>query len=262
MRPWVTLLTDFGTADGYVAAMQARILQVTPAAGFVHITHEVPPQNVEAGGFLLARVCPEFPVGTVHLAVVDPGVGSERRAVLVEVEGHTFVGPDNGLFARVTQGRAIRAYEIDPRRCGVGGPPSPTFHGRDVFAPAAAQLLAGRRPEDLGDPVPSLLPGRTRAWRAVDFAIEATVVWVDRFGTCITDVPADRLPARPRVQAAGWETVGLTRTYAEAPAGSAIALVGSGGTLEIAVSQGRADEVLGLQLGDRVRVEAEHGGPW
>jgi S-adenosylmethionine hydrolase len=172
------------------------------------------------------------------------------------------VGPDNGVFARATEGLRTEVFEIDMARLASQNPVSATFHGRDVFAPAVAALAMSGDPGSLAHPVAALMPGRTRAWRARDFVIEAGLVWVDRFGNCITDVPAERLPPHPKVLGEGFEIQGLHRTYADGPAGEPLAYVGSNGTLELAVPSGRADTTLGLAVGHRLRIEADDGGPW
>jgi S-adenosylmethionine hydrolase len=232
-RGVITLITDFGTADGYVGAMKGVIASRAPSARVVDITHEIAPGDVEAAAFALRQAAPLFPPGTVHVVVVDPGVGSARRGIVGVGRGQRFVGPDNGLFAGVAE----RAFEIVARRFRRPSV-SATFHGRDVFAPAAAALARGARPEAAGPEVPLTAlprePGR--------------VVHVDRFGNLITDLVGI---AEIRI---GERTLPVLRTYSDVAPGELVAYVGSAGSVEIGVRDGSAAQV--LQLGRGARVEA------
>jgi S-adenosylmethionine hydrolase len=261
----VTLLTDFGTADGYVAAMKGVILSLAPGATLVDATHDIPPQDVQAGAFALRTFYPLFPPGPVHLAVVDPGVGSARRPIAVGAGGQWFVGPDNGLFTgiydREPEWRALHLTSARFFREVV----SDTFHGRDVFAPVAAALASGVEPGDLGVPIadPVTLPG-TRVVREVG-RMRGSVVQVDRFGNLITsfsrgDLP-DGLRAGSRLVVAGREVRDFHRFYAEAAAGEPFATWGSAGLLEIAVDHGSAAALLGAGRGAEVVVELERTDP-
>lgn len=254
----VTLLTDFGAADHYVAAMKGVILSRAPGTTLVDVTHEIPPQEVRTAAFTLLAVHDAFPPGTVHLAVVDPGVGSARRPLLVLAAGQRFVGPDNGLFSHL--------YDRDPgartlhltREDVFRHPVSATFHGRDVFAPVAGALAAGVEPEALGeevhDPVRFPLPG---VRRAPDGAVEGSVLHVDRFGNCITSLRREDLPEGAerrgfRLVVAGHEVRALRRWFAEGEGGEPFALWGSSGYLEVAVNGASAAERLGVRPGERV----------
>ncbi len=263
----ITLLTDFGTRDTYVGQMKGVILSIVPGVQIVDLTHEVAPQRVEEGAFLLETALAAFPPGTIHLAVVDPGVGTARRAIAVATARAVFVGPDNGLLsaalpeaARPPEGVAsvpvpegIVAVELQNpayRRAVV----SATFHGRDIFAPAAAHLAAGLPLQALGPRIMELIalpPFRAR--RRPDGSLEAEIVSIDRFGNAITTARAADLPAEGfTVHVGGYAVPGPARTYAEAQ-GTA-ALVGSSGYLEIAVPGGSAAAALALRLGDRVSI--------
>jgi hypothetical protein len=249
----VTLLTDFGTRDGYVGAMKGVILALAPAAVVVDITHDVPPQDIAAAAFALAQAAPLFPAGTIHVVVVDPGVGGRRRGVVLESDGQIFVGPDNGvlsLASPVEQGFEITAPRF--RRAQV----SATFHGRDVFAPAAARLAAGAPASDAGAKV--TLEGRL-APRPVLFShngrhVTGHVVHVDRFGNLITDIVAAVLPARAAVRIGAVEVPRLATAYEDVARGELVAYVGSAGTLELAVRDGSAAEVLSVARGEPVVV--------
>lgn len=248
----VSLLTDFGSSDGYVAQMKAVMLGVAPDLRFVDISHEIAPQNVAQGAFLLAESAMWFPAGTVHLAVVDPGVGSDRSAVALLAGGHVFIGPDNGLLMGAAESidGAIQAWSLDDVPIPHGGRSS-TFHGRDLFAPAAALVAAGdRRPETLGREVAALLPSPLTAASAD----RARVVHVDRFGNLITSLAASALAEGSRLEVAGRTIETRVEFYAEAPAGALVFLEGSTGRIEVSVAGGSAAEELAVGVGAEVGV--------
>ena len=253
VRMIVTLLTDFGSADGYVAEMKGAVLRLAPGATLVDVTHEVPLGDVAAAAYVLGRTWQAFPEGTVHLVVVDPGVGTDRRAIAAEAGGHRFVAPDNGVVSRVIEAGGARVVSLR-----VSATASPTFHGRDVFAPAAARLAAGEPLASLGAPLqdPVLLPPPRLERRGDELVGE--VVHVDRFGTLVTSVPGSEVAGGASVRVAGHD-VPLGRTFADAARGALVAFVGSGGLVEVAVRDGRAEEVLGVGRGAEVRASA-HGG--
>jgi S-adenosylmethionine hydrolase len=249
MRPIATLLTDFGTADGYAAEMKGVLLSHVPETTLVDVSHEVAPQDVEGARLAVARYWRRFPPGTVHLVVVDPGVGSRRDALAVASDGRFLLGPDNGVLSAALFLAGARAVRLPvPARA------APTFHGRDVFAPAAAQLLGGVALDDLGEPVSEPVLRRTpEARRLPDGSIEGTVIAVDRFGNAITNL----LVTGPMAQGGGSllvreRTIPMRRVYADAEPGTALALPGSNGLLEIAVRDGSAAERLGISRGERV----------
>jgi S-adenosylmethionine hydrolase len=246
----VTLLTDFGTKDAFVGVMKGVILSRFPGATLIDLAHGIEAQDVVEGAFLLEKSFRWFPRGSVHLAVVDPGVGSARAAVAVAAQGHFFVGPDNGLLAGVAGGGDVRALDLGA--LGVSEP-SATFHGRDVFAPAAAELARGRPLAELGSPhalaVGPLLPLPQRAGAE----IRGTVISVDRFGNAITNVDRALVPPGARVTA-GQRELPLVRTYADAAPGQIVALVSSFDTLEIACRDGDAARALGLGRGASIAV--------
>jgi len=246
----VTLLTDFGTADGYVAEVKGTLLRRAPGATLVDVTHEIPPGDVAAAAYLLGRSWRAFPEGTVHVVVVDPGVGTDRRALAAETGGHRFVAPDNGVLSAV-----LGAGEVAIVSLPMDAAASPTFHGRDVFAPAAARLVIGEPLGALGGAVrdPVLLPPPRLERHGEDWVGE--VVHVDRFGTLVTSVPGTVAGGGGTVRIARHD-VALGRTFADVAPGTPVAFVGSGGTIEVAVRDGRADEVLGAGRGAEVRVAA------
>ncbi len=246
----VTLLTDFGTTDGYVGEVKGTLLSLAPGTAIVDVAHDIPAGDVAAGCYVLGRVWRTFPKGTVHLAVVDPGVGSARRALAAEAGGHFFVAPDNGLLSDVFAAATPRAVSL-----AVPTAASRTFHGRDVFAPAAARLASGAPLLDLGAPFsdPVRLPAHVLEVQEGELVGE--VVYVDRFGTLVTNLPLRKVAPNARVRLAGHD-LQLLATFADVPAGEPVAFIGSGATVEIAVRNGRADVVLGLSRGTEVRATA------
>ncbi len=255
----VTLTTDFGLRDAYVAEMKGVMLGIARKAGqslqFVDVTHEVERHDITEGALALEAAAPFFPPGTVHLAVVDPSVGTARRGLALAVSGQLLVGPDNGLFTPFLAGDSWRAFEIaeaDYRLPFV----SRTFHGRDLFAPAAAHLALGLDPARLG---PAVTDPARLVWpevRAVAGAVAGAVVHTDRFGNLITSIHArstDLLDAGVVIRVGGRE-VPVVGTYAELPVGRPGALVGSAGRLEIAVREGSAAAVLRARRGTPVVV--------
>ena len=256
----ITLTTDFGYADPFVGVMKGQVLRRFPAAQLVDLTHAVTVHRPLEAGFWLGRAYPYFPAGTVHVAVVDPGVGTSRRIVAVEGDGHVFLAPDNGLLAgvlqRLTSIPVIRYLDTRLLESLGLARPSHTFHGRDIFAPVAAELAAGRLPPDrLGIPGAELVPGDLRAARREASGISGVVVTVDHFGNLLTNVDASLLDGMDRVVVrAGGRELPLLRTYGEAQPGEYLALVNSFGVLEIARSGGSAAAGLGLGRGDSVEV--------
>jgi len=258
----ITLLTDFGLEDGYVAAMKGVIAGIAPDADLVDVTHLIPPQDVASGRFRLLTVTPYFPPGTVHLAVVDPGVGTRRRAVAVRSSsGSLLVGPDNGLLLGALEADpAVAAVELSEPRFWRTPAPSATFHGRDVFAPVAAHLARGVALELLGPAVAldSLVSVELPPWRPVPGGAEGAVQAVDRFGNLISNVPGTVLSGVGAWTASiAGRTVTGRGTYGDVPPGEALALVGSHGFVEIAVRQGSARNALEASIGMAVAIRCE-----
>ncbi|HYO62786.1 MAG TPA: SAM-dependent chlorinase/fluorinase [Pyrinomonadaceae bacterium] len=275
----VTLLTDFGTADYFVGAMKGAVLAANPHAAVVDLTHDIPAHDVEAGAFTLAAACETFPEGTVHLAVVDPGVGSPRRPLVVAAGPHLFVGPDNGLFGYLYERHAgARVFHVTNAKF-FRPAPSTTFHGRDLFAPVAGALSAGVVPEEFGPRVDDFVRlARPAPSRAHDGTLRARVIHVDRFGNCVTNItPADLPPEAfergARLRLGPHEITRLRRFFAEdeppartgdasATRGDAtppapFAIWGSAGFLELALFQDSLASRLGIRRGDEVLVNRE-----
>jgi S-adenosyl-L-methionine hydrolase (adenosine-forming) len=245
-RPIITLLTDFGNRDTFVGTMKGVILSICPEAQIVDLTHEVPPQAVTTGAFLLKSAIGYFPKGTIHLAVVDPGVGSGRKAIAMKSRGHFFVGPDNGLFPAALEDWGIEnGIELTNEKIRLPNP-SFTFHGRDIFAPVAAHLAKGVPFSKLGKKLTRWVKGEIPKPRKIAKCYLGQVLWVDHFGNLITNL-AERHVIKPfRLKIGRTVLRHLVSHYAEAKKGEAIALLGSSGYLEISVNGGRADLKLGI----------------
>ncbi len=254
----ITLTTDFGLRDPFVGIMKGVLLSICPSARLVDLTHEVAPQDVLAGGWALEAATPFFPPGTVHLAVVDPGVGTARRALAVRAGGHYFVGPDNGLFTFALERAGWTAVSVTAPEYRLAEV-SQTFHGRDVFAPAAAYLAGGVPLERLGPVVSDPERLRRPSCRLEGGELLGEVLDADRFGNLITSIPAARLAEIPGsggigLEVAGRRLRGPVDAYAEGGDGEPAVIVGSTGRLEIFVRGGSARDRLGVDRGAIVRV--------
>ena len=252
-RPIITLLTDFGSADPYVGMMKGVILAICPAAHVVDITHEVPPQDIRTGAFFLEQSLGYFPRGTIHVAVVDPGVGTSRKPLAVRSEGHLFVGPDNGLLSAA----ARRPHVVHLTRASYFRPEvSNTFHGRDIFAPVAAHLAAGIPLERLGPQLSRMVRLPNARPRRVASGLRASVASVDRFGNLVTNIDwADwRSLRRPRLVAGSFRATKLSSSYGAVPRGELVLVLGGYGRLEIAAREASASKILGLASGALVEV--------
>ena len=244
MRPIITLLTDFGTADGYVAEMKGVLLTAHRDLSIVDITHDIAAQDVDGARLAVARYWRRYPAGTVHLVVVDPGVGTDRAAIAVASDDRFLVGPDSGVLSP-----ALLAREAAVVRLPIPQQASPTFHGRDVFAPAAAALATGVSLDSLGERLADPTVRRTpEPHRASDGSIIGEVIHVDRFGNAVTNLIA----TRGGVVELAETTLPLLRTYGDAGPGAYLAVIGSSGLIEIARRDGHAASGLGLFRGTRV----------
>ncbi|MDB4890999.1 MAG: hypothetical protein JWL61_2854 [Gemmatimonadetes bacterium] len=240
----ITLLTDFGTADGYVGEMKGVLAANAPDCALIDIAHDVSAHDVEGGRLALARYWHRFPVGTVHLAVVDPGVGGSRAALAVESEGRFLVGPDNGILSPAMLHPGARCVSLS-----IPASAAPTFHGRDVFAPAAAKLAQGVSLDALGTMCTTPIVRRTsEATRRPDGGIAGTIITIDRFGNLVTNLVARH---GGTIEVAG-RSMPMRRTYGDVASGEIVALVGSSGLVEIAVRDGSAAATLGAARGDSV----------
>jgi S-adenosylmethionine hydrolase len=252
--PPITLLTDFGLADTYVGQVKGAILAIAPGAVLLDLTHAVPPQDLLAGAFLLWSAVGAFEPGTIHVAVVDPGVGSPRLAIALETpRGDRLVGPDNGLLVPAAErlGGIVRVVELNSSVYWRVLAPSASFHGRDIFGPVAAHLANGVPLERVGTPVDD--PVRYALPTSAGGVGE--VIHVDTYGNLVTNVPAAQLPPRFVVKVNA-QSARLAAYYAAVPPGGLLAMIGSSGLLEISVRDGNAAHVTGAQRGTPVSVEA------
>jgi hypothetical protein len=265
MAPIITLLTDFGVESTYPAQMKGVILSRCPTATLVDMSHGVPQHDVHTAAFMLAAAAPAFPPATIHAAVVDPQVGSHRRVLALEKEGHTYLAPDNGLLTLVAHNELL---------CGPGGPPatiisvensrffrtevSSTFHGRDIFAPVAAALANGTKLDELGPPVRSIVTFYLPMPKCEKGCVAGMVLYVDPFGNIVTNVSgaalAKYVPGQVEVRMMGAVIHGLSRAYSDVPAGALLAYIGSAGLLEVAVNRQSAAVRLGATLGTPLQV--------
>jgi len=240
---FLTLLTDFGLQDNYVGVMKGVIACINPNLNIIDITHEIPPQNLDAANFCLMTAYPYFPSGTVHVAVVDPEVGTRRRAVAIELAAGFLVGPDNGIFTGVlAHGKIAAAVELTNPEYWLKPESSTTFHGRDIFAPVGAHLATGITLLKLGmeiDPA-TLIRTDLPAFTETDAGITGYIQYIDRFGTLVTNIPGASVRDRQWSLTAGGKGIPGCKTYSDSRLGNLLALQGSHGFIEIAVNGGSA----------------------
>jgi len=255
----ITLTTDFGLLDPFVGIMKGVIAGRAPSATVIDVTHGIPPQDVRAGALVLRHAVPYFPRGSIHVAVVDPGVGTERRALCVETASGWLVGPDNGVLSLAASSDGVRRIVhltedrfFLPRRSG-------TFHGRDVFAPVAAALATGTAAIDLGTEVHDMVRIDLPVARVDERTVRGEVIYVDRFGNLVTNVErtiVDRIrDRRPTIRVAGKPVGSIVAAYGAIAGGAAGAVVNSWDLLEIAVRDGSARDRLGVGVGEPVLIE-------
>ena len=255
--PIITLTTDFGLTDIYVGEMKGVIFQINPQAQIVDITHSIPSQNLFSAAFQINNVYQYFPAGSIHIIVVDPGVGSQRRSIVCQTEKATFVCPDNGICTKIfEQEELIRAIEITNLNFCLPQV-SRTFHGRDVFAPVAAYISCGISLTDLGPEISNITMLSIPQPKITEDRIIGEVIWIDHFGNAITNVSMKSFKstffnAKFAIQIAGMEIDRLSSFYSESDVGSTLALVNSSGNIEIAVNQGSASSILNIKVGERI----------
>lgn len=253
--PCIALLTDFGTADWYAACMKGVILRLCPRARIVDITHAIPPQDITAGAFVLAAAAPWFPAGTIFACVVDPGVGTSRRMLAAQADGHLFVGPDNGLLSLVFErAQRLAMVRLTNSRYWLA-PVSQTFHGRDVIAPVAAHLACGRPLKHLGIPVRRYTTLSGPPLRRASGRLVGRIVYIDRFGNLITNLPAalirPRPPARIRYHR---RPIRVVSSYGDGRPGELVAITGSLGYVELAIPNASAALRTRATRGERVEL--------
>ena len=257
----IALLTDFGTSDYFVGAVKGVIHSINPNATIVDITHDIPPQDVQAGAFTLLAARDAFPPGTIFLAVVDPGVGSARRALIVQCGEQLFVGPDNGLFSYCCENKPRVTFQVT-NESYFRHPVSDTFHGRDVFGPVAAHLSIGAEPNEFGDTITDevrlepLSPIRVK-----EHVLKGRIIHVDRFGNCVTNITRDVLTPKmepgAKLKLKGKSITSFRKFFAEDASEKVFAVWGSAGFLEIASLNRSAVKKLRVKRGDVVRLETK-----
>lgn len=264
-HPLITLLTDFGLQDEYVGVMKGVILSIQTGARIVDICHDTPPQNVPAAALMIEVAYGYFPAGSIHVLVIDPGVGTERRLIAVQAEGHTFLAPDNGLLTPILEKETMEDVRLIDRRDWYLPNVSNTFHGRDIFAPVAAHLAGGRPFWQIGpqiDPASCIRLKELHATHSKDGSIHGKILHVDRFGNLVTNITQEdieRLSAQQLgenlvIHIGGHQIEGLQRSYGFAPKESPLALIGSRGRLEIAICCENAAQKLGVALAEAVTI--------
>jgi S-adenosylmethionine hydrolase len=262
----ITLITDFGLQDGHVGAMKGVIYSIAPDADLIDISHHIPPQNIQHGGFVLMTSYSFWPAGTVHVVVVDPGVGTERRAIAVETERGTFVAPDNGVLSYVLARERVKKAISLTNPAYWHQPVSPVFHGRDIFGPVAAYLATGVPPSDLGVPLSTdslVALAVPMPERHVDGHITAHVQHIDSFGNCTTDLPGDWVRAREhwRIEVRGQTMDQISYTFGDVAEGEPVVVVDSTDFVAIAVRNGSAAQGLGLSIGTPIEFVRKEMSP-
>lgn len=253
----ITLTTDFGLSDPYVAMMKGVILSINPSAVLVDVTHQIGTGAVSQAALLIRETFSYFPEGTVHLAVIDPGVGSHRKLIALEADAHAFVGPDNGLFWPLFRDViGVKAVHLTQTRYFLPGI-TQTFHGREILAPVAAHLSLGLSPESLGPSIGEIEKLKLSQPYVDEGVLYGEIIRVDHFGNLVTNIPARELMAflesgLPRIEAGNLVVRKLSRIYADAEKGEPVALINSSNLLEIAVNLGRASEYMGSKNGEIV----------
>lgn len=255
----LTITTDFGNRDAYVAAVKGVALSLVPALRIVDVSHEIAPQDVMQAAFVLRGVVPYYPPGTVHLVVVDPGVGTNRRPVAARRGDQIFVGPDNGLFSLLFQGQPDEAVELDRTDLWRVPDPAPTFHGRDIFAPVAARLAGGLPLADAGSPVEALARLHWALPISDDQGVRGWIVHVDTFGNCISNIPRDVLESARRSRGLKCYVGNaildeLSSTYGTVAPGEPVLLYNSMDLLEVAVFRGSATDLLEVRTGAPINI--------
>ncbi len=266
----IALLTDFGYKDGYVASMKGVILKICPEATIVDVAHHIDPFRVESGAYVLKTIVDFFPEGTVFVAVVDPGVGTERRTIALKCKNKFFVGPDNGIFSWLIKKEEFFAISIENSHYMLEHVSS-TFHGRDIFAPVGAYILKGVELEHIGQPISDPYIAPWVYFEESENQIKGKIIHIDHFGNCITNIEKNELlewlgtkslpdEAFQVFLGKNFQPVSFAKTYGSLPIGMPLALWGSSGHIEISVNQGNASKALGIFYGDSVVCKFDHTG--
>jgi S-adenosylmethionine hydrolase len=251
----ITLTTDFGAGSPYVAAMKGVVLSIAPMARIVDLSHQLPPRDIRHAAFFLLGAIPFFPPEALHVVVVDPGVGTERALLYIEVNGHRLLAPDNGCWSLLARDADAVVWRLNAPQYW-RQPVSPTFHGRDILAPVAAHMSCGVAPEAIGERVHDWVRWEPPSPVRTAHQITGEVLFVDGFGNLITNIPAEWMrAATPRIRVGNHDVPCFVRTYGAAPPGTLVALTSSFGLLEIAIAQGDAATRFAVQVGAPVCVD-------
>ena len=255
----ITLTTDFGTTDGYAAAMKGVILSMAPFVTLVDATHDIQPQNVRQAAIVIAAFAPYYPAGTIHVAVVDPGVGTQRALLAVEAIGQIFLAPDNGLLSLIFDRDPNHKVRRIENRALFRPEVSHTFHGRDILAPVAAHLASGVPVQDVGPAITDYQRGLIPPPEISGGVIKGQIIYRDRFGNLMTNISREHLTgldcAAVKVSVGRVELTGIKGTYGDVEKGQALCLIGSSGYLEVAIREGDALDILGIDVGTGVNVD-------
>ncbi|TVQ66357.1 MAG: hypothetical protein EA360_05845 [Balneolaceae bacterium] len=258
-RPIITLTTDFGTSDHYVSSMKAVILGINPDVRIIDISHDIPPQDVMAGAWVVRNASMLFPPETIHVVVVDPGVGTNRTPVAIRIKDQLFVGPDNGIFSLIGEDFEYQAIHLN-REAFWRDERSNTFHGRDIFAPVAAHLSGGTPLHELGSPILKLVTFRWAVPIADRDGIQGWIVHIDRFGNLISNISEKMIRDHVdqgrtfRIYVGNTILDTIHTTFASVPDGEPVGYIGSTGKLEVAINRGNAREMLGVEKGAQISI--------
>ena len=256
-HPIITLTTDFGTTDYYVSAMKAVICSINPEVTIIDVSHDIPPQDIMAGAWVLKNTAFLYPEGSVHVCVVDPGVGTKRKPIILKVNNQFFIGPDNGLFSLIADGEKFSAYVITNPDL-IRKKPSSTFHGRDIFSPAAAHLASGTPLEFFGPELTDIITYKWAQATVGKDGIQGWVLHVDRYGNLITNISGKMIKELEtksiKIYAGTFIIDDIVKTFGDVDDGEPAALIGSSGMIEIVVNKGNAAQLLGIFKGAPVTI--------
>jgi S-adenosylmethionine hydrolase len=244
-HPLITLTTDFGRTDNYVGVMKGVIAGLNPKAAIIDLSHDIPPQNITAGRYIVETSIDYFPPGTIHIAVVDPGVGTRRKAILIETDNYFLIGPDNGVFSFLTQNDIKKVISLSNKKYFLRDITA-TFHGRDIFAPVVAFLSLGVIPEEFGHEIKSITRPKIRLVRKTKSGLIGRLVYIDHFGNLVSSIKAGRITNQQIVFLNGRKIGPIRTTFGNVKKGKALAYINSSGYLEIGVNKGSAAGYFGI----------------
>lgn len=264
----ITLTSDFGNRDWYVGVLKGVLLKICPGVEIVDISHEIAPHDIMEAANVLKEILPHYPKGTIHVCIVDPEVGTDRRAIAIETDDYTLIGPDNGIFslARESSTDTQKIYKLDKPEFWLNSKPHMTFHGRDIFCPAAAHLASGKKLEQLGTPIDDIQDLRWVQSITDKAGIQGWIVHVDHFGNCITNISRSEFEAysrnfvdesnMPKIKSYVGSAIidGIQETYASVPVGEILLLFGSSDYLEVSVNSDKASTLFSIKRGDPINI--------